>query len=1629
MSHAPRFPTPTPRYDPQNEAQFRAQVYRAIQGSAQLNFDTETIIEDGYTEAIDDAIEGLPASFSSFIHDIGFAATDYRTVTWAGGDFELSDGTTYTIASGTTGNMTGTTYIYLDTAVSTTALQTTTSASNSVGSNKWLMATANINGDTTKYATYIVFGGGDSIIGTFIGTNSIATGAITANEIAAQTITANEIASNTVTAGQLAAGTITANEIALGTITGDRLDSSITTVDELPDGSIMPPFVHTVEFSATDDEQVEWAAGDLELTDGTSYTGIVAGNTGTMTTTTYVYFDPNASTTVLQTTTSAVNAVGDEKWLLAVCNKNSDSAKDATFIVYGGGLGNIGTFIGTNSIATGAITANEVAANTITAAQIAAGTITATEIDAQTITANEIALGTITGDRLDSGITTVDELPAGSIMPPFIHTVEFSATDYQQVEWAAGDLELTDGTSYTGIVAGNTGTMTTTTYVYFDPNASTTVLQTTTSAVNAVGNEKWLIAVCNKNSDSAKDATFIVYGGGLGNIGTFIGQNSIATGAVTANEIASNTITAGNIFSLLISGVTLEADTGTIGGWTMSASDLSSGSFKINASNEQLLIGSATAPLTGAGIFIGKNGADYELRAGDPSGEYIHWDGTNLIMNGTIAAGSDLNLTEGDGISISAATSTISLDIDGLTDIDASGEATLDAIGTDQIAFARGSAVYKDTFNTINLSIFNDDLGYTQPSGGDGINITAGAVVSIDGSSGGAGLFRTAWDNTIVPVATDALIIGDGGVAGAAEIVQLMRIPLGLFNDAGYAQVGDDETITGAWTFSNDLTLEATVPRLYFRESDQAADEKVYRMVVTESNFKFQARNDADTANTDIFEVDRGAAEAVNAVDFHVNIRPADANRYLGTSASRWDTAYIDTLVLTNDLSVEHGGTGASSFANDELLIGGGGTNAVTTDSYLSFSGGSTGQLNAPYFSGNGQNLTDVPSETVALQAIGTGTRYVLMTPDASGQAQVTVDDADLFWTISSNTLTAANLDVTGTIVNAEWQGDVIASAYLDADTAHLSGTQTFTGTKSFSDGIRANGWLHLQNETSANDPTSALAGYQTLYSYDNGSTFELRTIVSDSPNPDLVRNIPLVTGSAANDQLLVSTGTDHEADWSGDLTYNASTGLDLGGTGLDISISGTGRFEGDGSGLTDVAADTSTVTDLTTETNTYYPMMADGTSGSVSHFVDASELSYTSSTDTLNLVSAIMSGDLTVDTSTLVVDSTNDRVGIATANPYSALDLGPHDGSQISWHTNSTTSYAHIWASRSGARLTLGHGVMGSTTVNNGFNYSTSNTWARSALELSYGQINFYCNPADSGTYGSAVAMDRRMYLSTDGFGVDVGSDHFKITRDSASTAQLELNNTSGDRGYLQATNAGAVTLATQVAGGQINLRDNGNGLNLIQADYNGTDTVRINSNGNNTFAINATGSATSATMRWRFGGTDEARIQWLDSSNQLRFRLEDSSDRVSVYIGGASAANDRRFDIRGIADHEGVVSVENAQFFVDEDNTTLSISSGVVTCNWDRGNQLHLDLDSTVTEIDIVDNKMYAGGSYILMISEGTSAPASVTWTTTDPLYWANGDEPVLNAGDLNDITVVQFFKTEAGDDRIIGSWFMAQ
>ena len=113
-----------------------------------------------------------------------FSATDYDTVAWAAGAITLSDGTTYNIDAGNTGNMAARTFIYFDKAVSSTVLQITTTAATANGANKILIAVAQNNADNTSKATFQAFGGAGGQM-------------VTVDMIAANSASVNEFISNT----------------------------------------------------------------------------------------------------------------------------------------------------------------------------------------------------------------------------------------------------------------------------------------------------------------------------------------------------------------------------------------------------------------------------------------------------------------------------------------------------------------------------------------------------------------------------------------------------------------------------------------------------------------------------------------------------------------------------------------------------------------------------------------------------------------------------------------------------------------------------------------------------------------------------------------------------------------------------------------------------------------------------------------------------------------------------------------------------------------------------------------------------------------------------------------------------------------------------------------------------------------------------------------------------------------------------------------------------------------------------------------------------------------------------------------------------------------------------------------
>ena len=82
--------------------------------------------------------------------------------------------------------------------------------------------------------------------------------------------------------------------------------------------------------------------------------------------------------------------------------------------------------------------------------------------------------------------------------------------------------------------------------------------------------------------------------------------------------------------------------------------------------------------------------------------------------------------------------------------------------------------------------------------------------------------------------------------------------------------------------------------------------------------------------------------------------------------------------------------------------------------------------------------------------------------------------------TLNGTLTTAAQTNITsiGTIGTGTWQGTAIASAYLDADTAHLTTDQTFSGKKTFSAPITASSHVEVSGNISGSATSTGSFGH-----------------------------------------------------------------------------------------------------------------------------------------------------------------------------------------------------------------------------------------------------------------------------------------------------------------------------------------------------------------------------------------------------------------------------------------------------------------------------------------------------------------------------------------------------------------------
>jgi hypothetical protein len=138
------------------------------------------------------------------------------------------------------------------------------------------------------------------------------------------------------------------------------------------------------------------------------------------------------------------------------------------------------------------------------------------------------------------------------------------------------------------------------------------------------------------------------------------------------------------------------------------------------------------------------------------------------------------------------------------------------------------------------------------------------------------------------------------------------------------------------------------------------------------------------------------------------------------------------------------GGTMSGPIAMGGNNISGGGTITGT------FVGGITGNVTGNTSGSSGSTTGNAATATT----LATARNINGVSFNGSAAITVTADANTLSGTTLKSTVVSSSLTSVGTIGTGVWNASVIASAKLDADTAHLSGSQTFTGDKTFSDNV-----------------------------------------------------------------------------------------------------------------------------------------------------------------------------------------------------------------------------------------------------------------------------------------------------------------------------------------------------------------------------------------------------------------------------------------------------------------------------------------------------------------------------------------------------------------------------------------------
>ena len=457
------------------------------------------------------------------------------------------------------------------------------------------------------------------------------------------------------------------------------------------------------------------------------------------------------------------------------------------------------------------------------------------------------------------------------------------------------------------------------------------------------------------------------------------------------------------------------------------------------------------------------------------SADVLTYDGSKWVASAP-TVGDITGVTAGVGLSGGGATGalTLTLDLSELSDVTpANGDklATLDSDGAnEQLTTVAGLAtLFAGTGLTASSSVIGVDASQTQITSVGALNagsITSG-FTSIDVGSGAI--------TTTGTVTAGDFVLGGGDLSFGNDQNATVTMEATAHNAAG-------KTITvaggapAAGTTNNIAGGSVTIKGGQGKGSGAGGD-----IVFQTANAAGSGSSLNSLATALTISDDKSATFTGDVVFAESTSVKCGSNAILSDSSGTMTLSNVDALDATTEATIEAAIDTLSNLASVGTITTGVWQGTAIASAYL--------DADTAHLSG-AQTFTGTKTLN-SFKGTGATTVTTILDEDAMGTnsatALATQQSIKAYADTKSVLAGSSSITTVGTVGTGTWQGTAVASAYLDADTAHLSGTQTFTGTKTFNS-FKGTGGATVTNildeDAMGSNSATALATQQSIKAY-----------------------------------------------------------------------------------------------------------------------------------------------------------------------------------------------------------------------------------------------------------------------------------------------------------------------------------------------------------------------------------------------------------------------------------------------------------------------------------------------------------------------------------------------------------------